>query len=66
MRRRLKTVPTSLLLTGAFWPAVAHATDDTPQKPEPGSPDDESVAEAGQTSGRAARLKRGGEVRNDS
>ena len=51
MRRKLSTVPTSLLLTGAFWPVVATAADDEFAKLDRNQDGYLSVAEAGAKSG---------------
>ncbi len=51
MRRKIATVPTSLLLTGAFWPVVAQTTDDEFARLDRNEDGYLSVAEAGAKSG---------------
>ena len=56
MRRKISSVPTSLLLTGAFWPVVATATDDEFAELDRNEDGYLSVAEAGKKSGLMERF----------
>ncbi len=56
MRRKLKAVPTSLLLTGAFWPVVATAADEEFAELDRNGDGFLSVAEAGMKSGLMERF----------